>query len=711
MTDSSTLLVLFFGLCAAGVALAALLPDRRAPAGIAWIGAGAAVALLAAGGEVLSSGAGIRVRLWSLPAAGTLVLSMDRLSGVFAVITGLVFLAVSIFSGGYLARYLGRYSLRWFGVLYHALFASIVLVLIAGDVFSFLVAWEAAAIVSYLLVSYEHEREEATRAGYVMLAMGEAGTLAAAMAFFLLVASGGSPAFASLRGAAAGLGPGARWAVFLLSFFGFGVKAGLVPVSTWLPRAHPAATGSVSALLSGVIVNLGIYGIVRVNLDLLPATQAGPGIVALVTGSVSALVGILYATTSNDLKAMLAHSSIENMGIVTAALGAGTVFAASGRHVLAGIAYIVALYHMGNHSLYKALLFLGAGTVDARAGGRDMDGLGGLIRRMPWTALSFLAGTLAIAAMPPTNGFVSEWLTLQTLLRSAELPSMSVKIVFALCGAALALTSALAVTCFAKAFAMSFLGVPRSARAERAEEARRPMTCAMGLLAAMCLLSGVLPTSIIPVLDGAVAPLARAHAADALVPPFFAPGGALPAGFVSEFHDLGAQVGRGIVPGRGLVVLHRGGTRNPVVFAMSTAYTLGMLVLLLGLTLGAVRLATRARGVVRRPCWDGGLPRLLPEMTYTATGFSNPVRVVFNAVFHPRATEDTVEVVAEHFRTAVRRSRAEVYVVDRLVYEPMARGARRIADTLAAMHHGRINAYAAYVLLTLLAFLALGRLL
>jgi len=259
---------------------------------------------------------------------------------------------------------------------------------------------------------------------------------------------------------------------------------------------------------------------------------------------------------------------------------------------------------------------------------------------------------------------------------------------------------------------MSFLGMPRSTRAEGAREARRSMTASMGFLAVLCVVMGVLPTYIIPILDGATAPLARAHAAQALVPPFFAPASGvppLPPAFVADFHDLGAQVGKGVVPGPGLVVLHRGGTRNPVVFAMSTSYMLVALVLLLALAAVVVRAATRARTEVRRFVWDGGLPRLLPVMTYTATGFSNPVRVVFNAVFHPSAAEDTVEVFAEHFRTAVRRQRVDVYVVDRLFYGPIVGGARRIADMLARMHHGRINAYAAYVLLTLLVCLMIAR--
>ena len=305
---------------------------------------------------------------------------MDRLSALFVFVTALVYLPVSIYSAAYMRQYLGRYSLRSFGIYYHLLFASIVLLLVAADVVTFLFSWELMSILSYLLVNYKHEDEYNTRAGYLMLAMSEAGTLAAALALLLLAGTSGKLDFASLKAASTGMSETVRWAVFLLSFFGFGVKVGLVPSNAWLPRAHPAATGNVSAILSGVILNLGLYGILRVNADMLPLSQVAPGIIVLIVGTVSALVGILYATTENDMKKMLAHSSIENMGIMTAGLGAGFVFAASGYPVLAGIAFTAALYHMTNHALYKALLFLGVGAVDASLGHRDMDRLGGLIK-------------------------------------------------------------------------------------------------------------------------------------------------------------------------------------------------------------------------------------------------------------------------------------------------------------------------------------------
>jgi hydrogenase-4 component B len=528
----------------------------------------------------------------------------------------------------------------------------------------------------------------------------------------LLAVGAGSLEFTRLKASAPSLSEGVRWSVFLLTFFGFGVKAGLVPVNFWLPYAYKAAPAPFVPVLAGATLNLGLYGIFRVNADLLPATSAGPGIVALVIGTLSALVGILYATTDNDLKTLLAHSSIENAGVITVSLGAGLVFAAAEKPILAAIAFLVALYHLTNHSIYKTLLFIGAGAIEQSTGTRSLDLLGGLIRRMPWTAAAFLAGTLSIAALPPFNGFVSEWLTLQTFLRSAELSSVGSKIVFALCGAGLALTAALAVTCFVKMFAMGFLGVSRSDRAEEATESGSTALIAMGFLAALCLLLGVFPTYAIALLDGVTKPLSHASASAALVPPFFAtaPGHeGLPSAFAGEFHDLGAQIGQTILPGPGLVILHRGGPANPVVFAGAPTYLITVLAALLVVTFLVVRLAlAKGRSVTKQPCWDGGILRLLPEMTYTATGFSNPVRVIFQAIFRPTITENTRQTVAEHFRTAIHREREEVHIVERFVLNPVRELAFRFARLVARMHQGRINAYTGYVLLALLCALLLG---
>ncbi|HTU02445.1 MAG TPA: proton-conducting transporter membrane subunit, partial [Candidatus Sulfotelmatobacter sp.] len=631
------------------------------------------------------------------------------LSALFLVVAGLVFLPVSIFSAGYARRYAGTHNLAALGLGYHALFASVTLLLCSDSVVLFLLAWESMTIFCYLLINFEHEREHSRSAAYLFLVMAEFGTAAVVLAFLLLSRGAGSLDFASIRAGASQLGVGAQWAIFLLSFFGFGVKAGLVPLNTWLPRAHPAAPANVSAILSGAILNMGLYGMLRINGDLLPIGLVAPGIVVLGIGVISALVGILYATTANDLKTMLAHSSIENIGIVVTGLGAAFVFRASGFPGLAAILFVAALYHMTNHSVYKSLLFMAAGNVDDATGTRDLDRLGGLARWMPLTSVFFLVGALSIAAIPPFNGFVSEWLTLQGLLRSAELTGRGVKIAFVLAGVGLALTAGLAVTCFIKAFAMGFLGLPRTPAARKGRERKGLTVVSLGIPALLCLGLGILPTYVIPIMDRAAVPIVNTvGATDQLIPPFFIGSprhDELPPGFVAEFHDIGAQTGQGFLAGRGLVLLHRGGEDQHVVFAMSPSYSILLLVVLLGITYGVVRGVTRRRSVRRAPAWDGGLHRLLPEMTYTATGFSNPVRVIFRAVFRPRSQPDVHEAQVTHFRTAIRREYDEVHVVSRVLIDPMTKAARWISETLARIHNGRINTYVAYMLLTLAVFI------
>ncbi len=705
--SSLFLVYVFLAACGAGVVLALALPARRSGAVLAWLGSLVAITAVLAGAGALLGGDVFARMLWSLPQLGTLSLRLDALSAVFVFVTGLVLLPASIYAGCELNDGSLQGRERPFTVMLFALYASILLILLAGDALMFLLAWEIMSILCYLLLMCGSDSADSATSGsaYLLLAMGEAGTVACAIGFLLLAQTGGSLEFGALRLAAPGLGSAARWAVFLLTFFGFGIKAGLVPVNSWLQRAYTAAPRPFAPVLAGATLNLGLYGIVRVNADLMPSLHPGPGLVMLVVGTASALIGILYATTENDLKSMLAHSSIENVGIVVAGFGAGSVFFATAHPVPAAIAFAAALYHLLNHSLYKTLLFVGVGSVESRTGTRDMDNLGGLIRWMPLTAALFLVGSLSIAGLPPFNGFVSEWLTLQAMLRSSVLSATGIKIVFALCGAGLALTAALAVTCFVKVFAMSFLGVRRLEPGRAVAETGRPALAAMAILAVLCLLFGVLPTYVLPALDPASMQLAGTGASAVLVPPFFgAPAGhaALPPAFVADFHKLGAQVGQGLLPGRGLVVLHRGGAGNPVVFAMSTAYMLATLGVLLGLTWLLRRWLARGRRLQRRERWDGGVRRLLPEMTYTATGFSNPVRVIFDAIFRPTTVEDTSDTVAEHFRMAIRREKQRVHLVDRLVFRPVRSLTLLSARVLAVMHHGRINAYVTYAFLALL---------
>ncbi|WP_321969229.1 proton-conducting transporter transmembrane domain-containing protein [Paraburkholderia tropica] len=687
--------LIFLALTVAGVVSAPLFGRRYAHHAIGWIGVGCAVSLIASACCALTEGAWT-LSLWSVPPFGNLSLAMDALSAWFTLAAGLVFLPVSVYSPRYMTRYASHYSLPAFAAIYYALFASIGLTLVAHDVLSFMITWELMSVVSYLIVNYEHLNETNTHAGYLMLAASEIGALMIAVALLLLAVSTHSSDFDQIRAHSEIAGP-TGWAVFLLSFFGFGVKAGLLPSMSWLPRAHPAATANASALLSGVILNLGIYGIVRVNGDLLPFASPWPGVVVLLTGSLTAIIGILYATTENNLKRMLAHSSIENMGLITVGLGTAFIFSALGREAVAGIAYIAAFYHLLNHSLYKSLLFLGAGAVDNAAGTRDMNQLGGLIHRMPWTAILFLTGALSIIAIPPFNGFPSEWLIVQGLLRSVEVGNIEIRGAFAVAGALVALTAGLAVTAFVKAFGMTFLGLSRSQMARDAREVGRGMRFAMAFLAAGCLSLGMIPTYVVSALRPVVTALHCPSGPQALVPPFFAPQ-TLPPEFVAEFHRLGAQLGHAWLPGDGLVLMHRGGSANPVVFASAPAYLgLAMIGITL-LTFFVVRIATRHRRRSRRRAWDGGLNRLVAHLTYTATGFSNPVRVIFQAILAPVKPAQQEVVVAEHFRTAIKRTETESYALDRWIFLPLTVLAIRAAQLLAKMHHGRLNTYVAYAI-------------
>ncbi len=707
-------LLLFFVLCAAGLLLASTLRGRQATLVIAWLGSICSILLMLAAVARLAGGEDFHLDLWVLSGWGLLSLHVDALSAVFLFATGLVYLSCCLFAPDYLLHYFrNRYPAGRYAVLHFALMASVVVILTAGDALTFLLGWECMSILCYLLVNYEQKRQSDSAAGYIMLAMSEAGFLAVAIAF-LMVGSGASGlSFTALRASATHFSGAAAWAVFLLGFLGFGVKAGLVPVNFWLPRCYTASPPAFIPVLAGVTLNLGFYGILRLNGDLVPAAGIGPGLVALVVGSVTALVGILYATTENDLKTMLAHSSIENAGIIVAGFGAFLVFRNSGNAVPAAIALTAALYHMVNHSVYKALLYQGAGHIEAATGTRDMDRLGGLIRFLPALSVVFLVGCLAISAVPPFNGFVSEWLTLQAFLRSALLPSALVKIVFALSGAILALTAALAVTCFVKAYAMSFLGIRRGSWKPSGAGFTRKPRWSLALLAAACVLLGILPTYVIPALDRAVEPLAGASATAALVPPFFTATESnqqLPGPFLRDFHNLGAQTGSGVMPGRGLVILLRGSEQNPVVFAMSPSYSLAALTILLLAAWFLVRRLTPRRSVAKSEVWAGGIPKLLPQMTYTATGFSNPVRVVFQAIFRPNIVEDTRQTVAVHFRTAIRRRRDETHLLERLFLRPIGGATMSLARFLAGMHDGRLNAYVAYVLGFLMIILFLYRL-
>ena len=689
---------LAFVLLAAGT-LAAALPMRRIAVGGAWLllTAGCAlivwVALL-----VLVAGTSRALITLGLPIIGGFGFELTPLAALFLLVTASVFALAVPFalrdSAGYLPARRGI-----FVALIVVTLAAMLALFTAADVVAFIFTWEIAALRIWALVGFETRRSEPVAAGLLTLALSEAGSFAGLVGLLILAFAAGTDNLDGMAAAAHSLPASLVVATCVLTFFGFGMKAGVVPLNLWLPAAHGAAPRSISPLLSGATLNLGLYAFLRLDAPL-ARTNPRLGLMILATGAVTALIGIMYAMIEHDLKRLLAQSSIENIGIATAGFGAGFAFSALGHPVLGGLALIAGLYHMLNHSAYKTLLFLGAGGLDAATGTHDLNRMGGLLRRLPLLGALFIVGAFAIAALPPSNGFASEWMLLQALLRVVEVGSVPVRIVFALSGAALALTAGLAVTCFVMVVGSGLLGWPRSPEAAGARRSLRTVCVPMALLASVCFGLGVLATGVIPVLGRLAAPLVGADATDALVPAFFRDAQSLSAGLVHDLTQIGAQLGRGIVPLRGLIVLHSGGAVTPVVYAMSTTLTFVVLVCMLFLVWLCARGLRRHRHVTRQRLWDAGLARIRPEMTYTATAFAAPVRVLFNNVFSPDIAKHEQHQGA--FLTASRRQEHTRNLVDRFAIHPVAATSRSVAGKLASAHHGPVTAYAMYVLVALL---------
>jgi len=481
---------------------------------------------------------------------------------------------------------------------YPAFLGGMNLVVLADDAFAFLVAWEFMSLSSWALVMAHHTDPENRRAGYIYIVMASFGTLTLLLAFGLLAGSGGGYAFSEIRSAPAAL-PGL---VLILVLIGTGSKAGLVPLHVWLPLAHPAAPSHVSALMSGVMTKVAVYGFVRVVFDLLGPATWWWSILVIGLAGITCVLGVLSALMQHDLKRLLAYHTVENIGIIFIGLGLALAFSAHGMQAPAALALTAALLHVFNHCLFKSLLFFGAGAVLNATGERDMEHLGGLIHNMPLTAFAFLTGCTAISALPPLNGFVSEWLTFQAILLSPALPSWGLKIIVPAVGAMLALSAALAAACFVKAFGVTFLGRPRTPVAADAHETDRVSIAAMFAFALLCLLAGILPGLFI---DG-LAPVTQA-----LV------GARMPAQTALPWLS--------IVP----IAESRSSYNGLLVFAFIALSTL--------LTVEIIhRFASRA--VRRGPAWDCGFPDPSPATQYTADSFAQPIRRVFGAVVF-RASE------------------------------------------------------------------------
>lgn len=692
-------LVAAVGLCGLGAVLALLVPRPRPVILATSASAGlAALASLTTGLALLTGAAPPALTLPSPLPFGALLIRPDGLSALFLVVIGVVGAPVALYSMGYLAAFASHRDLRLFGAMLNGLLLTMIVIVVAADAVLFLMAWQMMAWLSYLLVNYEHENPRVTRAGYRMLVVSELGTVGIMAAFLLLFAQTGRLDFAALRQGAASLPPALRDVAFLAALFGFGAKAGLLPLQLWLPEAHPAAPSNVSALLSAVIIKLGVYGIARFALDLLGVGPAWWGLLMLELGAVTALAGILYALLQADLKRVLAYSSIENIGLILVGLGAALLFRAWALPALGAIAALAAFYHVLNHATYKGLLFLGAGAVDRATGTRELDRLGGLIHRMPWTAGLFLVGALAIAGVPPLNGYVSEWMTLEILLRTNAIPHTATRIAVAVGGAAVALTAGLAVTAFVRAFGITFVGIPRSPRAEGAREVPRSMRLAMGALAIGCLALGALPTFVLSALDRVTTPLLGTSVINQVVPPLFsdAPGPYAP------LAAIGGRLFRGL-PVNGLVII-----AAPTLDTITApTYLLLAEALFVGLVLVALR-TLRPFGARRvGSVWAGGIPAFTNRMQYGALAYANPVRLIFNGLYRSRASLQPLSPAASHLDGRIEYTQEVPEPLERELYQPLLRAVDWVSRAAQRIQSGSVNRYVAYIFAIILIVLLL----
>jgi formate hydrogenlyase subunit 3/multisubunit Na+/H+ antiporter MnhD subunit len=521
---------------------------------------------------------------------------IDALAAFFLVVVNLGGAAASLSALGY-----GRHEETPQRVtpFYPAYLAAMNLVVLTDDAFSFLVSWEFMSLMSWALVIAHHREPDNMRAGYLYLLMASFGTLALLLAFGLLAGADGNYLFDGIRAAHPSAELGAL--VLMLVVIGAGSKAGVVPLHAWLPLAHPAAPSHVSALMSGVMTKVAIYGFVRVVFDLLGTPDWWWSMVVLAIGGITAVMGVLYALMQHDLKRLLAYHTVENIGIIFIGLGLALAFKAHGMQLAAALALTAGLFHVFNHSIFKSLLFFGAGAVLDATGKRDMDHLGGLIHRMPQTAFVFLVGCVAISALPPLNGFVSEWLTFQAILLSPQMPSWGLKFLVPAVGALLALSAALAAACFVKAFGVSFLGRARTSAAATAEETHGNSLAAMYVLAAICLVAGILPGFFID----ALAPVTKSLVG------------------VNMPHQAGVDW-LSIVP----IVESRSSYNGLLVFVF---------VVLSG-SIAALAIHRLASDKLRRgPAWDCGYPDPSVATQYTASSFAQPIRRVYGAtLFYAR---------------------------------------------------------------------------
>ena len=598
---------------------------------------------------------------------------VDQLSGIFLVIIGAVGALATLYGWSYMKHNGDTYRLGAFFASYNLFLASMVLVVIANQALFFLLAWELMALASYFLVVFDHRNEESVKAGYIYFIMTHVATAFIILLSFIFYHTTGSLDFDVWRAESGSLTALSATLVFIFALIGFGTKAGIIPVHVWLPAAHPAAPSHVSALMSGVMIKLGIYMFIRVFFDFFLHTPMWLGVVIVLLGASSSVLGVIYALSEHDIKRLLAYHSIENIGIILLGLGAALIFRGIGENALSLLALAASLFHVVNHAIFKSLLFLSAGSVVLTTNSRNMEEFGGLGKRMPYTAVFFLIGSIAISGIIPFNGFVSEWLTFQSLFGGLALSGVGLKVLFTLGIASLALTGGLAAACFVKAFGVTFLARPRSREASEAHDSSLLMNLAMGSLAFAALFLGVY---------GAAATRLFVRIAESVNQSSIAQ---IP---IMSFGNMGFTVRNGFA-----------GLNMPALFLLLSFFLLATW-LIMRAVLGKQRIS-------KKITWDCGFP-LTPRMEITSTAFAYSLMTIFRPIL---TYADSTKTVYQdpNLRHFVSSQSVHLHLVDmymKYFYFPIARVFCSIARQMSRIQNGYINLYILYVLVTLVALLA-----
>lgn len=595
---------------------------------------------------------------------------IDALSAFFIFTISLIALLCSVYALGYLEHYYRKYNIGMLGFFYNTLILSLILIVSASNALFFLVVWEIMAIASYFIVVYDRNDHDNVKAGLLYFTMTYVGTALILFAFLLLYKYVGSFDFEKIREGISLVPSAVKDFIFMLMLIGFGTKAGIIPFHIWLPTAHSATPAHVSALMSGVIIKVGIYMMIRTFLDILQPAPAWWGFLIVILGSISALLGVLYAITEHDIKKLLAYHSIENIGIILLGLGSALVFFSLSMPSLALIGLIAALFHSLNHAVFKSLLFFSAGAVVNETHTRNIEEHGGLIKYMPHTAFFFLIGAMAITALPPFNGFFSEWLTFQTLFQGIMTLDSGTKWVFIAGAGALAFSGGLALFCFVKVFGAVFLARPRSKEVQHAKESARLLQIAMSVLALLSIAVGI------------------------------------GAGYVvSFFEKIGNSFGvlkyapeiTQMTSGQTLVAPHGFATVSAPLLVLFFIFAFLVIVLFLKL------IKSKEQRVVIGTTWDCGMD-LTPRMEITSTGFARSIILIFKGLLKPSFQNevkynDAMSRYLPKSRTITLGVR-DVYQV--YFYHPIEAVVDRVSLHLKNIQSGNINTYIMYIFLSLI---------